>query len=944
MLEVKNLRKVYTTDNGAPVEALAGVSIKFPEKGMVFILGKSGSGKSTLLNLVGGLDRADEGEIIVKGKSSSDFTQKDFDSYRNTYVGFVFQEFNILEEFTIAENIGLALELQDKPAKEKQINELLELVDLKGLGPRKPNTLSGGQRQRVAIARALIKNPELIMADEPTGALDSSTGKQVMETLKKLSKEKLVLVVSHDRDSAEKYGDRIIEIADGRVISDTTKNFTDIKNVSENVTVLGGDVISIKNSKDITEDEAKKIVEILREKEGETLITVGEREVPSVKRVCRISEGKRERFEKTDENDLKEYVGEKPKLINAKLPSKKALKIGISGLKAKPIRFIFTVFLSVVAFAVFGVFSTLMLYNSHYSVARSLEAKNYQSVSMSKSYQYMNTKVTVHSNGSESVEYSVPKDQPTLFSQEELDNLNKNNENLKYAGVFNFRSPTETSSGNFRFGFNASASPSNDYSMYFSVRELWGFTDCGSEYMQSCGYTLIEGKYPEDSNGIAISEYVFEFLKYCPGNSALTTKNVIGRTLQLSNTGAGTIAPKITGVYKISDLSKYEIIKDYDNNNLSALEREALRVELQETIRNSMDTLLYVHPSFYTLYQNKIDYYYASIQSIRGSGMVISTTPLETGKIPSGKDDFFPDTIIKYNLDRFTIYNAKHEKINFNLKDNQMLLSKSDFNVVMASVNNDPEKLKEVKYYVSYVDQAGKRVDMQFEIAGYYEMIGKLDGNPKVFTTKALYTFATIKEYSIIRNISSYVPELNGKYNFVVTPSENTTSQVKHMLSGYNGADYKMMNAEYESLFDGNIIGTIKELQLIFLVGGVVMGIFAALMLLNFISASITAKRKEIGILRAVGAGKSDIFKIFFTESMILTAFCFLLATAVSWVGSIILNNYLAEMLLGVQLLEYGLINILLILFISFFISTASTVVPVIMEARKSPVEGIRSL
>ena len=135
-------------------------------------------------------------------------------------MGFIFQEYNILDEFTVGANIGLALELQGKRADDGEINRILHEVDLDGYGSRRPNELSGGQKQRVAIARALVKNPEIIMADEPTGALDSNTGKQVFDTLKRLSCDKLVIIVSHDRDFSEKYADRIIELADGHVISD----------------------------------------------------------------------------------------------------------------------------------------------------------------------------------------------------------------------------------------------------------------------------------------------------------------------------------------------------------------------------------------------------------------------------------------------------------------------------------------------------------------------------------------------------------------------------------------------------------------------------------------------------------------------------------------------------------------------------------------------------
>ena len=165
MLEVRNLKKTYKTKGGKETKALDDISIKFEEKGLVFLLGKSGSGKSTLLNIIGGLDKPDEGEIIIKGKNSKDFSASDFDSYRNTFIGFVFQEYNILNEFSVEQNIALALELQGKKNDKEKVEDLLQQVDLLGFAKRKPNTLSGGQKQRVAIARALIKNPEIIMAD-----------------------------------------------------------------------------------------------------------------------------------------------------------------------------------------------------------------------------------------------------------------------------------------------------------------------------------------------------------------------------------------------------------------------------------------------------------------------------------------------------------------------------------------------------------------------------------------------------------------------------------------------------------------------------------------------------------------------------------------------------------------------------------------------------------
>ena len=394
MLEVRNLTKIYSGKGGVTVKALDDVSVVFPETGMVFLLGKSGSGKSTLLNVAGGLDKPDEGEVIVKGKSSKDFSGSDFDSYRNTFIGFVFQEYNILNEFTIEQNIELALQLQSKPSDKKAVAALLEQVDLAGYAKRKPNTLSGGQKQRVAIARALIKEPEIIMADEPTGALDSNTGKQVLDTLKKLSEKKLVIVVSHDREFAEYYGDRIIELKDGKIISDVSKVYNtpsdlagnsinlseksdgeDVVEQAANVAVISDNTIAIRDGGELTDAEVRSIAEMLRKQKGEVIITADKNDLPGVKRACKINNnGNKESFKETGPVEAKEYDGKKTKFIKSHLPLGHAIKMGASGLKSKPFRLIFTILLAVAAFVLFGVASTFMLYDPNYSVSEAMRA------------------------------------------------------------------------------------------------------------------------------------------------------------------------------------------------------------------------------------------------------------------------------------------------------------------------------------------------------------------------------------------------------------------------------------------------------------------------------------------------------------------------------------------------------------------------------------------
>lgn len=226
MLILNNIKKIYKKNIETPVFALKDVSISLPQKGLVFIVGKSGSGKTTLLNIIGGIDSPTSGEVVYENEIVSNYSKREMDNYRNEKVGFVFQEYNLLTEYSVGKNIALALELQGLKPTREQVDvflKKLDLVDATGetLYSRSVKNLSGGQKQRVAIARALIKNPDIILADEPTGALDHETSHDLYKILKDISKDKLVVVVSHDIENATKYGDRIIELSEGQIIKDS---------------------------------------------------------------------------------------------------------------------------------------------------------------------------------------------------------------------------------------------------------------------------------------------------------------------------------------------------------------------------------------------------------------------------------------------------------------------------------------------------------------------------------------------------------------------------------------------------------------------------------------------------------------------------------------------------------------------------------------------------
>ena len=222
MLQIQHIRKEYRT--GKLVQkALDDVSLNLRDSEFVAVLGPSGSGKTTLLNIIGGLDQYTSGDLVINGRSTKEFKARDWDSYRNNSIGFVFQSYNLIPHQTVLANVELALTLSgvSKSERRKRAKDVLEKVGLGDQIYKKPNQMSGGQMQRVAIARALINDPDILLADEPTGALDSETSVQIMELLKEIAEEKLVIMVTHNPELADKYSTRIVKLLDGKIIDDS---------------------------------------------------------------------------------------------------------------------------------------------------------------------------------------------------------------------------------------------------------------------------------------------------------------------------------------------------------------------------------------------------------------------------------------------------------------------------------------------------------------------------------------------------------------------------------------------------------------------------------------------------------------------------------------------------------------------------------------------------
>ncbi len=991
MLSVKNLVKVYESKGGVKVNALDGINIDFPEKGIVFLLGKSGSGKSTLLNVTGGLDIPTSGEVIVKGKSSKDFAPSDWDSYRNTYIGFVFQEYNILDEFTVEQNIALALQLQNKNNDIERVNEILKEVDLEGYAKRKPNTLSGGQKQRVAIARALIKNPEIIMADEPTGALDSETGKQVFDTLKKLSLSRLVIVVSHDRDFAETYADRIIELEDGKVIEDNSREVIEDNTTEENVSYLDNDTITVRDWKKLSNEDIKRIISVMSQNEGETVITKDQNEITEIKKTHKKTNSVKA-FSPTKTNKIN-YNGESAKFIKSKLPFVHALKVALGAIKTKPIRLAFTILLSILAFTFFGVASTLMLYSPRYSMSTALENSEFSAYVIQKEYQAKNVVQYLDADNKLVSEISGTMEFRGAYSEEDISLLNDNSYGMNFSGLIDFGYYKHIEGGYERdydtsrsFILQNKAISVNDQYFYCNDN-VSGFYDGGEQSLLDRGFTLLGGRYPEKANEIALSEYHFGFFEKETFSDIDEVDDILGKEITISD-----LKLIVTGVYSVGNFpEKFDVLRNTNGLiNLPPTEREKLATELVDFVSCSFHSVVFVSPDFYETYRG--DFVEPSYKS--GFGIDIGNTVQDIGLVKSSDNvtAYTKKSVWQYdNLFTFVNFDGNVIEEDFGKQDLYVNASLLD-HVIANAVSNVIAHLPNASDYQEVIDIANKinvywssptkeeyitclRTFKELNIdylnnssVSRKKVIKNVDGESLEVVTKGFYIsecktnystpfisdevfeeLALTREEYFSQHDSYYIKTLDfepdvkaQKYGKLISLTDGSYKQAYYVLGEFSNYNNRINNSVYD--FSKQITQTIDLLKVVFSIITGVFAVFASLMLFNFISVSISSKTREIGILRAIGARGIDVFKIFILEALMITGTCFILSTIASFVVCSLANKSLIGSMIGMSVLNFGVLSVLMLLAMSVFISFVATLSPVIKASKKSPVDSIRSL
>ncbi len=892
MLETKGLYKVYKPKKGVPVTALSDVNITFPHKGMVFLLGKSGSGKSTLLNVLGGLDQYTEGEIIIKGVSSKSFKQKHFDSYRNTYVGFIFQEYNVLEEFTVGANIALALQLQGKKATDEEIGRILEEVDLAGFGARRPNELSGGQKQRVAIARALVKNPEIIMADEPTGALDSATGRQVLETLKRLSEKHLVIVVSHDREFAESYADRIIELADGRVIRDVERVASELP--PETPLIYEENGIRVQAGYQLTEEDRAAINAYLAQKEESVIL---HRDFSHGNAV----------FKKTDPSKISHKNSASFRLIKSKLPLKNAFKIGGSSLKYKKFRLVMTILLSCVAFGLFGLSDTFGAYHHVNTCTESMIDSQISYTSIRKSI--------LRGEGENAYwndyGYTLTEKDLTAFELET---------GVHLKGVYD-----PLTGMSFEHHLNPKAELNkSDVSLYATT--LNGFAGITDDDLAAMNFPLIAGRLPQGKNGeIAISRYVAEsFLRgqYGDGNGYRTItepKELIGLSLTVDEatyTIVGIVDTRL-------DLERYAVLGEEPEHLSTAEElvRYALTHEFTYASNYSLARVAMVSPE--------------QLEQIMSEALPLRET--SSGHLSIYNQELYIQSDMVGKLEdlahRVTWIDGKARE---RLAENEIVISSNQLMNYEGAFGQTPEEVLEnmqaLEGYAYFYDgENARELGRDIRIVGVVE----LKENEEAF-----FTLVNDQLYADL------VKGSEGPFSHAVGGMPAQKAEIREMVAYcYNeegGIRFPLQNSVTYEL--DTVHEVLQRMAKIFLYVGLGFALFAALMLSNFIATSISYKKQEIGILRAIGSRSSDVFRIFFSESFIIAMINFVLSS-LGVLAATVLVNYILRHNAGILItvLTFSPRQVLLLFGVSLLVAAVASFLPVRRIAKKRPIDAIRN-
>lgn len=864
MLELRQIVKNYEVDR-KPLKVLKGINLSFPQHQFVSILGPSGCGKTTLLNLIGGLDHYTDGDLIIDGKSTKGFTDQDWDSYRNRRIGFVFQSYNLIPHLTVIENVELAMTLAGTSRHERRLKavQVLKSVDLESETHKRPNQLSGGQMQRVAIARSLVNDPDIILADEPTGALDSKTSRPILELLKEISKTKLVIMVTHNQELAIDYSDRIISMKDGVIVDDTSSE-EEIKEVP-----VSGKEINKHTSMSFGAALRSSFKNILTKKTRTIMTAVaGSFGIIGVALVLAVSNG------------FQNYIG----------------RVEAGTLASYPV----------------SVFADTYTPVTTYPTAVSTPFPSEE-------------EVLVYDDSSPSSNQFLNYTR-NIITEEFVEHVNELKDNgLAASIIYNY--PTSlrlvgeypnglvnragsTSLGGF------SAVPGGNFHELIGdenfVKQTYDLIGSKSEYpTETTDIVLIVDKYNR------INKSTLERLALIDATNATTTKfnfdDIIGKKYKAFNNDEW-FREVVSGSFNVTDFyGNSKTIKTYrgpyqneaqdmfndDNIGIELRISGILRVR-EDAIYNLMSSGLGYLPGLkeQIVAANRV----SEISDAHANNFIIKKDITELN-VGGGFDVTDPTTLAAFS-EYFTFYNPYYDSAN-----PQKTMTFTDYLSEAQSLACDFS----TNYFLRLLDPEGK--------LPLYSLIHSI----------AIFPSNTSAKKLIIEHIQNY----------------NDRKQIEWEDAGNSGSSiYKITYSDLVATITDTIGTMIDVISIVLIVFASISLVVSSVMIGVITYTSVLERTKEIGVLRALGARKKDVSRLFEAETFILGFTAGLIGDLVTILLSIPINIILTKMFP-----EQGLGNIaalrvdhaLALIVISVTLTLVSGLVPSKIAANKDPVVALRT-
>ena len=830
MIKLENINHIYASKKGGEVNALNDVSLTFANKGMYFLTGKSGSGKSTLLNLLSGIDFLQQGEILIDEQPMSKFSAKDYDNYRNNYAGVIFQEFNLIESMTVFENIDMPLKLQGKTNNEAIIAECLKKVDLEGYENRFPSELSGGQRQRISIARQLAKGSKIILADEPTGSLDSENSDNIFKLLKELSKDTLIVVASHDLEFAQTYGDAIVKLVDGKV----------------------------------TDVQPKDCAESLPQ-------------------------------------------AQKLKKTKNRFPNRYAVRMAFKDILHTKVRFLVAAFLCFVSLAMFAMFVTISSFSSEKALANTVVNRNEKFISAGAAK--LNNDGEINSKD---VEFN------RAFTLKQMNYVESNYDSSNYV--------KQTVIENRFFVYSSELSsklcPGNNFVAVID----------SPDDVKVYGYELASGYLPLTDDSVYITDYYAHVIisaKYCyienglyvPLDENASVYSLVGKTI--ANEEQPTQYITVAGIINTDYMRFMPKLDEYENGY-----EFAEYYYLSTTVYAS----LFATQGYVNAHRNRINMWDVSIPCFSlyfNDEYQYVSTICDVHQIVQNDLVIFADS---HTINGEEITLAKNQIIIALTVYNQIFGENKQkdyyYDIYQDKVNHYPTHIGEKVKLELFDGLDGIRIDGmdEVEIVGvYFDAI--FDISTEVFVSAEDYA-------QLLQDTEQY-----HKIDFAVEKNRSFTA---NSFTKLRNEKILMSNFYSSSIYD--MENSFSTFNAIFVIVGSILLVFSVVIFANFISVAILNRKKDVGIIRAIGGSEGNVFKIFFIEGLIFVAIVSVLTLIVSFVMAAVMNGILVKgFVSGTLLLVFNPWNVLAIPAACFVVMMLATFYPIRKISKRSPVEIIRS-